>query len=228
MAKKLSLYALSILLMASCKRPQNEEASVSIQIPTAQEFSAKQNKLQAAAATVEFEKLCFAVNVKGDGIDSKAAVACDIERGIVSEMSVGPGESLSITVDPGSNRTFEIYGFLRDSTSTACPPMIQGWGWPMKKIYSLGSSIVTTLQPGDTELEIDITLPAEARNIAIDRGWASACGGAPTRTASGNALVGAANLSGTGIKFKAHVSEKQSQVKLSAGGITFQGRVHEQ
>jgi hypothetical protein len=228
MRKNLSICVLALLILNGCKRPQTEESSISIQIPTAQQFSERYGKVQSLSTTVDFSLLCFAVNVKGEGITTKPALTCDVERGVVSSTSVAPGETLTISVDPGKNRVFEIYGFLRDSNSTACPSMVDKLNWPIKKVYWLGSKEVETLDAGDVQLNIDLTLPAVSHNLAVEKGWPASCGGAPSKPTAGVGVVGAAVLSNSGISLKAHVAEKQTNIKLSQGGITFQGRVHEQ
>ena len=230
MTTKLGICVLALLILNGCKRPQLEESSISIQIPTAQQFSERYGKVQSLGATVDYKLLCFAVNVKGEGIPTTPALTCDVERGIVSSDAVAAGGSINVEVTPGKNRLFEFYGFLRSSETDACPTMVEKLDWPIKKVYWLGSKEVEDLPAGDVTLEIAITLPEIAHNLAVEKGWAASCGGLPpkTVTTAGVGVVGAAVLSTSGLTLKARVAEKQNNFKLSQSGITFQGRVHEQ
>jgi hypothetical protein len=225
--------ALIILIFAclACQRPESEMASVSIQIPTAQQFAAAAAKESAMGATVDYNRLCFAVVVKGPGVGTLLpATTCMVERMQMSS-AVTTGQTLELDVVGGADRIFEVYGFLRNSAADACPATStdSGWGsFPASKVYFLGSKAGVNVVPPTVSVPISITLPPDTMNIAAARSWPATCGGvAAGRTASfGHALLGAGSLASTSYKMRVHVSNRNHDAQLDANAVyKFKGGV---
>lgn len=198
---------LSCLAVLACSRVANQDegrGSISIQIPSAEKLNAMNNKVGAfgTGATVDVTKICFGVNVIGPGIVSTSATSCDIERGIVVG-TVTAGGTLTVDVDTGDSRVFEIYGFLRSSSTDPCPTFDKsGWGFPIGSVYFLGSSAPTKIDKADTSVNIAVTLPTTSNNLIASRGWSPSCastgttagGNSGSRTSSGSLLSQSTNL----------------------------------
>lgn len=228
MKKNAALFILVITCIA-CQRPESDMASVSIQIPTAQQFEAA--KESAMGTTVDYNRLCFAVIVKGPGVGTlQPATSCMVERMQMSS-AVTTGQTLELDVIGGADRTFEVYGFLRKSTADACPTTSTELGWgsfPASQIYFLGSKAGVNVVAPTTAVPISITLPPDSMNIAVARSWPASCGGvASANTASfGRALLGAGSLVSTSYKMRAHVSDRNRDAQLDTNGVyKFKGGV---
>lgn len=226
--RKQALVLLSLFALAACQRPQDEGSRVSIQIPSAKQFSKMQN---VSALAVDYNLLCFGVNVKGPGITGSSATSCDIERGIFSGATASPGQKIELDVPSGDRRVFEVYAFLRDNVSQSCPVVTEGtWGgWSTSKIYAVGKSDPVTITPPASTVSISLNLPEASQNLAALHGWANnSCYGAPTITATfaGQIAVGAGDLvSGSTMKMRARVSHKNTDQVLVGPSIKFKGGV---
>lgn len=215
------------VLLTACSRVTSDEegsGSVSIQIPTAEKLQAS-GKVGAFSA-VDVSKMCFGINVMGPGIETSLASSCDVERGIVAG-SVVAGGTLTVEVNVGDDRVFEVYGFLRDSASDPCPTLKgASWGFPIAKIYDLGKSAPTKVTKAGGSVSISVTLPEASDNIVVKRSWSPSCasvgggggGGLPgTRIVEGSALA-----VGTTVQTRAHIgSMAQEQISV---GTTVQTR----
>ncbi|MEZ0392523.1 MAG: hypothetical protein ACAH59_09920 [Pseudobdellovibrionaceae bacterium] len=226
---KKPLLLLSLIGLISCHRPQDEGSSVSIRIPSVKEFKASRYQ-NTTASTVDYSRLCFAVNVKGPGISGQLGSTCNIDRGLFEGTTVPPGQNLKLDVPAGSDRVFEVYGFLRDSTSESCPIVSSSsWNFPLYKIYYLGEKSGVTVAPPETQVEIKITLPSTSQPLAVQRGWPLSCNGTIPAVANGlrgNVVVGAKELASASYKLRAHVSEKNLDFKLTGpNGTQFKGGV---
>lgn len=142
-------------------------------MPTVEEMRNLSKSDVSSMSAVDLQKLCFAVNVKGPGIVSAPAATCDVERGIVAG-SVGPGGELSVEVELGLERSFELYAFLKQG-SEACPRVAKsGWSWPIERIYFLGKADNVEVKQNSV-VEIPFTVPTPSQNIAIQKSWPSSC-----------------------------------------------------
>lgn len=142
-------------------------------MPTVEQMQKMSKSDVSSMAVVDLQKLCFAVNVKGPGIMSVPAVTCDVERGVVAG-SVGPGGELSVDVEIGMERSFELYAFLKQG-SEACPKVAKaGWSWPLERIYFLGKADNVEVKQNSV-VEIPFTVPAQTQNIAVQKSWPASC-----------------------------------------------------
>lgn len=234
MVKNFIICTLCIFIFVSCKRAQQEGgSSISIQIPTAQQFKAQQSKLSAVkSSAIDYSLLCFGVNVKGPGIDPIPAGSCKVEQGITSDQAVKDGGTLTIDVPKGQDRVFEVYGFLRSAAGDACPTTGPDWNWPVNKIYLLGTKSGVTLLNDSESVAIDITLPDESQNIAIVKAWPASCTGNPVAAsgAFGQQVAGANSLSSASFHLRARVTERNLGTTLTGtpSGWKFKGRINEQ
>ena len=236
---RLCLKALRFLLICSpiffgsaCHRAADEagtgggSTAVSIRIPTAQEFNKLSSKVGSqsvsAQAAIDYDLLCFAVNVKGAGIPTTPAQSCEIERGIING-SVPAGGALTLDL-PAGVASFEIYGFLRTSASQGCPTFLpSGWDWPLQKTYFLGRANSITLTPPEANVAISISLPDAAQNLVVQNSWSASCAnvGSPVVAKNlGRLQTGTQILTGTNFTAYSRVSNKADMRQLQ--GTYFQ------
>jgi hypothetical protein len=231
--KKQIIVLLNLIALTACYRVQDDSSKVSIQIPTASQFGKMQN---VSASVIDYNLLCFAVNVKGPGITTSGANSCDIDRGLFEGQTKAPGEELVIDVPGGDGRIFEVYAFLKNNSSQSCPIVGKGdWGgWYTNKIYLVGSKEGVTISPPLSTVEIKITLPDSSQNLAAVHSWAPTCLGSapvvvPTPTVAGGTqghiVVGAKELSSTNYKMRARVADKNIEQELVGPNYRFKGGV---
>ncbi len=215
---------LGIINLSACKRAQDEATSskIQIRIPTLQEQSSA-IKSSAVSSTVNYNLLCFAINVTGPDIPvTTGASTCNVERGIF-EGSVAPGQSLTVMVPMGSSRNFEVYGFLRNNTSEACPTAFgSNWNWPLQKVYLLGQTNGVDISTPESSVSIGFSIPQSEQNIITQKGWSSTCRTAVTEDKSVGRIQTAtsAPLSGSQFKIYSRVNTKNELQTLE--GSQFQ------
>ncbi len=214
---------IATLLLVACQRPAGEgDASVQIYIPSVQEFgSSTQNKI--ASPVIDYNRLCFVVNVKGNNIQTTSN-SCDVERGIF-QGSVGPSETLALEkVPPGNTATFEIYGLLRKSTAESCPTgLTTTFGWPVERVYFLGSAENVKVEAPTTTVDITISLPETSKDLATLKGWATSCRSkAPLLPTAGRTTLSAGILTGSQYKSYSRISDKNEIKNLQ--GTQYQVR----
>ena len=208
-----------------CHRAEDkvgEATSVSIRIPSASEFSKLSSKVGSqsvsAQSAIDYNLLCFAVNVKGGSIASTPARTCEIERGLIVG-SVPPGGELALDL-PSGVATFEVYGFLRTSATQSCPAFLpSGWDWPLQKTYFLGQAASVTLTPPEAKVAVQITLPDSSANLLVQNGWGAACAnlGSPiAKKNSGRILLGSKILVGSQFMAYSRLSNK-TDLKVQSG-----------
>lgn len=212
---RLLFFILMCFFLSSCQRKGEETASIKIQLPAAQSLE-KVGALSAISTT----NICYVVNVLGSGI-AEQNKACDVKRGVVAG-SVAPGAELSVTVPTGSNRTVEIYGILRNSSSEPCPSAVANWGVPLNRVYFLGRATNIEVRPPTTTVDISITLPDSSQNILAQLSLPATCnGGSQASSKAGRIFASSmANASSPGAYTKtSHISFKtEDQIRTSTGG----------
>ncbi len=212
------LFLIFGIFVVGCQRPKLESSSISIHIPTHSEFKMAQEKvgvMAIGASAIDYSKLCFAVNVKGDGIPSKVPKTCDIERGNMIG-SVAPGGQLSLEVNLGTVRFFEVYGMLRESASDACPTNLEtSWKWALEKVYFLGKTDAVNIDKAEVQVPVTITLPAPADHLISVNSLPASCRSAPeVAPTSGRIADSAEVLSGQQFKAYSRVSFKENTKHL--------------
>jgi hypothetical protein len=191
-----------------------------------------------AASNIDYNLLCFTVNVKGGlgtsgvaDIVTTPATTCKVERGILANQSVAAPGTLTVDAVPvGTGRIFEVYGFLRNSTSDACPATSPDWSWPILKTYYLGSS-TADLSKDVESVSINFTLPPNTQNLAVVKNWPAACGGVKSATSSfGHVLAGAKAISSASYQMRVRVAEKNLDQTLvgTPSGWTLKGHINGQ
>ena len=224
-----SILLFSVLGLLACQKPQNDSASVTVHIPNAAEFKAS-GKLTSQSVTVNYDQLCFFVNAKGSGIASTSKGSCDIDRGVMGG-GVPPGSDITMDIPGGDNRTIEVYGYLRNSASDACPPLpVDGWGaMPLTKIYFLGQTPAVTIAPPLTQVSVTIALPDSTQNLVVQNSWPVTCSGGALPGATkhaGRLQVGAAALSSTHYKLSARIADHNEGQILTSSHYRIQGKLH--
>lgn len=164
--------AMSWLLLAGCQRAQDDKTSkIDLQIPEASVFkkltsdSLSKTDNAASNATIDFENLCFAVQVSASDITYEPKSKCDFRKGMVVG-SVPAGGTLSLDVSRGSDRIFEVYGYLKKSSADTCgsvPEIIPDAD--LSRIYLLGKSDPQSIQQPEVSVSIDIKLPSSDQNV---------------------------------------------------------------
>lgn len=184
-----------LVALTACKRAAEEATQVSIQIPSAHQLSQK----YGAQSVVDFNLLCFAVDIQGSSIPIKPADTCQPAKGEILG-SVPPGGTIQGDVTEGTY-TFKIYGFKRNSATEICPnPMTTDnfSGWPLKRIYFLGEAPDQAIAGATKEVPLTVTLPDDSNNLFVQNSLPAAC--APTAAPPskiGRVLSGASRLQGT-------------------------------
>jgi hypothetical protein len=229
MRLSLCLFLFSGFLISCSRVPLAEKTTVALKFPTASEWesaSVVSQKLKGDvgfASAVTYEKLCFAINIINADYPPVAPTnTCDITRGKFMG-SVAPGQSLQIDLSEGI-ASFEVYGFLRNSSADTCPTMGEtGWNWPMAKIYFLGSAMNVSVKVPETNVAISVNIPSVAsQNIVAENSWSPSCnkiGAPPIHQAPGRLSLGATKLSGSTVKAYVRVSSNVDTKTLSGTSV---------
>jgi hypothetical protein len=164
--------ALCLSCFSSCERAVKKEFSqIEIVIPRQD----SQNQKASAQSAIDYNKLCFAVNVRGQGIPA-IQNNCDVAAGLRTG-AVQPGGVLTVDAVPvGESLTFELYGLLRNSTSEPCPSVTaQQWNFPLNKIFLVGHISNYKISKEDETLTIDVSLPASSAHLAAAFSLPASC-----------------------------------------------------
>jgi hypothetical protein len=171
--RTLSCFVIGASLVA-CTRATDDltGGGVKIQIPTSQEFFGNGNQ---SLAQVNYDRLCFAVHVTGAGVDSATGPVCSWKTG----KAVGylpPGGTLVIDDLPrNSELTFEIFGFLRGTTSDTCgalPDVLTQN--ELERTYFLGKTKKTLLSLTES-VAVSLILPDETSHLGTQISLAASC-----------------------------------------------------
>jgi hypothetical protein len=211
------------MFLIGCDRMATQSRSnIVIQMPSVEQMRKASSKADVSTlAAVDLQKLCFIINVKGPNIATTPAAACDVERGIFAG-SVGPGQMLSVNVESGAERVFELYAYIRTTSTEVCKDVLpKGWNVSLDKTYFLGKVSGITITPPETTVDIPFTIPTDSQNILVQNSWPVSCLGnvsaAPARIGR---VVTAANLQTTGLGYKIYskVSPISDQNNLGTTG----------
>ncbi len=202
------ILCLGILMVLSCRRPEQKSATVTLQIPS----------ISQSMSAADYGLLCFVANVKSPQITSTPATTCDIEKGLVAG-SKAAGASLTLDVPVGDSTTFEIYGLMRKDLTETCPSDLQAsWKWPLAKVYFLGKTTGVNIVPPESQVTVTITLPAQ--NIVSQNSWPQSCsliGALPSNNPTvGRVQMAAGVLSGTNYKIYSRASNR-NEIKTLSG-----------
>lgn len=210
--------------VTGCERasPPSPPSRIVIPIPSQFDFlkSSKVSTSVSALAVVDYNLLCFAVNIKGPAIRTLSE-ACNVERGITTG-SVAPGNELIIDDVPlGENYTFEIFGLLRNNATETCPAVnVAAWNHPLTKIYLVGKTTGVKLIKQYEDVTIMLTMPDQAAHIAVQNLFPASCGGPTTGLkAKGRVLLGADVLTSARFKLKYRISYKEESRVLSGSTL---------
>lgn len=165
-------------------------------------------------AAINYNSLCFAVNVKSPKI-SVTKNSCDVERGI-SVGSVPAGSEIILADIPtGIDNTFEIYGMVKTNSSDPCPAVnLTSWNHSLRKIYLIGKKTGVVLEKPEEEVTIQLTMPDQASHIAYENSFAASCT-ANGVAGTGSTLLGIATLTSTSFKLVSRASFKEESTELS-------------
>lgn len=198
--------------IAGCRAEAPAGASqVVIVFPNKSQFA---NSLKVSAlAAIDYNSLCFAVNVKSPKI-LKTQNSCDVERGI-SMGSVASGSEIVIVDIPiGPDNTFEIYGLVKNSAADPCPVVDKlGWNHSLNKIYLIGKKSGVVLEKQDEEVTIVLTMPDQTRHIAYENSFPASCTSTGV-AGSGTHVLGAGLLTSASFKLNSRASFKEESTEL--------------
>lgn len=201
-----------VVFLSACQPDTGKSLSqVSIRIPTKDEFY-KSNKMSAQTA-VDYDQLCFAVNVKGGTIPPQNS-NCDIEKGILVG-SVGSGGTLGVDVPYGDNISFEVYGLLKTGVSAECRKIVdKAWNWPMNKIYQLGKREGVDIRNPEMIVAISVTMPQESRHILAENNFPSTCANSSPAQVNLGRIPGGQIQTGTLFRAYSRVSDSEQNKEL--------------
>lgn len=160
----------SLCALAACKRAAEEATQFTIQIPTAKQMSEK----FSAQSAVDFDSMCFVVDVQGSNITSIPANTCQPEKGTMFG-GVSAGQVVSGSVTEGTY-TFKVYGLKKDSggcPGTINPELWNGWG--LKKIYLLGEKVGQAVSGPTADINIVVSLPDENDHLFAHNSLPASC-----------------------------------------------------
>lgn len=207
---------LSFFILSGCQPDTGSSSKVRIRIPTKDEFR-KANQVGKLSA-IDYNLLCFAVNVRGGSIPLKKTT-CDITKGIISG-AVAPGGALVVEVPFAYSVAFEILGLLRVSATDPCPKVTDGaWNFPLERIYSLGETSDVRIEKAETNLEIGVTMPDFANNIAQQFNFPNICKTDYGNKTNARFASGAAVQAGTIFRAYARATDKEDSKVLQ--GTTY-------
>lgn len=179
----LSIFIFVIIFLNACSRSALDSSHSTITI----HFENKKNDQKTKLSTLSTEDkinpelLCFAINITGslikntNGISSASNPAlCDIGRGIFRGTTASG--TLSADVPVGQPIQIELFGYLRKSTSDACPTNVDAhWNWPLKQIFRLDVKSNIAVNSSTTDVTFTPTWPSSTQNIAFQNQWPTAC-----------------------------------------------------
>ena len=174
--------AAALLATSACKRAGDEISSFSIKIPTAEQLSSK-NSVQSV---VDYNLLCFAIDIQGGSIPSTSANTCQPVKGQMLG-SVAPGQTLQGRINEGTY-TFKVYALKRTNAAQACPAVTaDSWNFPLAKVYYAGETANQKIAGETANIELQITLPDESTNMIAHNSFPATCNliGAPAQSTAG-------------------------------------------
>lgn len=203
--------------LAGCRAEAPSGASqVVIVFPNKAQFlsSLKTGSQISALSVIDYNTLCFAVNVKSPKISSTKN-SCDVERGI-SVGSVPTGSEIIVADIPiGSDNTFEIYGLVKSNPADSCPAVNNTtWNHSLNKIYLIGKKTGVLLEKQDEEVTITLTMPEQSSHIAYENSFPATCT-ATGLAGSGTYVLGSAVLTSASFKLNSRASYKEESKELS-------------
>lgn len=156
----------------SCTRAATKQSQITIQVPTNDQLS--KATPSASMLIKDGKKICFAVNVVGDGISQSGT--CGHNVGIFGGF-VDQGQSITVSVARGTKRVFTLLGSLVDSAAN-CPSQSEAQVNPAlwANIYTAGTAADITLDSDEKIIEIPVSL--DLNSIGAISGIAE-CGGQP-------------------------------------------------
>lgn len=208
---------LSSMVLMACQPDLGTSSKVSIRIPTKEEFY-RSNKVSALSA-VDYNNLCFAVNVKGGLIPGRTS-NCDVEKGILKG-AVSPGSTIEVDVPYGDNLVFEVYGLLKTGVSSECRAVSDlRWNWPMSKIYLLGKTSVPVVRDPTIIVAVPVSMPQEDNHIIAQNSLPNSCVNATPAVANIGRIPGGGILQ-MGTQFRAYSRATHSEQSKELVGSQF-------
>lgn len=160
-------------LLCGCTRPASELTStVTIQPPRSGFFDRVSS--QALTGLPAGKKACFGVEVSGPGVPQVSAGSSCVQLGIFAGFT--EGESLSLEVPRGAQRTFQLFLHLVDAADP-CPDFQSGFmtSANAQKTYLAGSATGVTIEKTEETVGISASFPGEANHL-LASGQASCLG----------------------------------------------------
>ncbi len=207
---------LAALVLTGCNRAEGPTSQIVIKFPNKPQFisSLKTAAKVSALTVVDYNLLCFAVNVKGPKI-SVTNNSCDVERGISMGSVLPDVEMIVPNVPTGSDISFEIYGLLRNNSAEPCPPVDKmQWNHPVNKIYLLGQTVGITLTKIEEEVIVYLSMPAQFAPISVANSFPAACT-AISVVRPENIFLGSSLLTSASFNLRSRVSYKEESTELS-------------
>lgn len=205
--------------LAGCRADAPAGASqVVIVFPNKTQFMSSLKSLSqvSALSTINYNSLCFAVNVKSPKIITTHN-SCDVERGITVGSVPTGSEIIIVDIPIGSDNTFEIYGLVKANSSEPCPPVDKlSWNHSLNKIYLIGKKTGVLLEKQNEEVTIVLTMPEQTAHIAYENSFPATCT-ANGVAGTGTYVLGAGVLTSASFKLKSRASIKEESIELSSG-----------
>lgn len=146
-----------------CTRPENSVSKIKIQAPRLSELK---SKVGALAALPTDKKICFGVNVTGNGIPTTPGVTC---KGLGNYGGfVNEGQVISLDVLKGNARNFDLLIYLAD-LGTSCPNLGPEMGSSAHLARLIISGNATAeISAAESYVEIPLSFPGSDQNLAIN------------------------------------------------------------
>lgn len=160
------------------------------------------------------KKICYGVNVVGEGIQSKSDACSPVlgtHVGFLEE-----GQTVVLEVAKGRGRKVEVYAYV-DVAGSACPSIAGDVGLNRQKIYLVATENNVNTE-SDVTLKMTAAYPGDGDHIAATLSMPQVCLGSSNGGGSGGGAIGTTvGVSGVRIGTAVHFS--------SSANLKFKGQV---
>jgi hypothetical protein len=184
-----------------CQRPEGEMSKLTLTLP--QSSGAATSQSISTLAFPVGKKICYGVNVVGDGIPSKSDACSPVLGAHVGFLE--EGQTVVLEVNKGKGRTVEVYAYV-DVAGSVCPSLAGDANVNRQKVF-----LVATEKNVNTETDVTLRMtavyPGDGDHIASTLSMPSSCLGSNTGDVSGGIAVGTTvGVSGARIGHAEHYS----------------------
>lgn len=168
----ISLFLFLFFLLVGCERAQKKESST---LKFRIDLASLQTKKLQSQSMVELpsdKKLCFGVNILGEGIETKTD-SCQPKLGMTGGFVVS-GETIELEVPKGRGRQVELYLLILPTDKT-CPNVDDKKSIDPKLLYKVATSNDVDMSKNVTEITMLIDYQGPGTDVATVGGFPASC-----------------------------------------------------